>query len=93
MNIDVEKETIKVKQYNFNNLSMIQNKLLPPVATAVDGLEQVILSQDKSFKSRTRQKAARCFLQICSGLIGNGADEEYKYVLCSFLYFHFIFVL
>uniref|UniRef100_A0A914Z5N7 Ribosomal RNA-processing protein 12-like conserved domain-containing protein n=1 Tax=Panagrolaimus superbus TaxID=310955 RepID=A0A914Z5N7_9BILA len=39
-------------------------------------LEQVILSQDKSFGKRTRQQAAHCFLQICSGLMAHGSDSD-----------------
>jgi ribosomal RNA-processing protein 12 len=39
-------------------------------------LEQVILSQDKSFGKRTRQQAAHCFLQICSGLMSSGSDAD-----------------
>ena len=39
-------------------------------------LDQVILSQDKSFGKRTRQQAAHCFLQICGALMSHGAEAE-----------------
>ena len=39
-------------------------------------LEQVILSQDKSFSKTTREQAAHCFLQICDRLIDFGSDAE-----------------
>lgn len=39
-------------------------------------LEQVILSQDKSFNKTTREQSAHCFLQICSKLIDFGSDSE-----------------
>jgi len=39
-------------------------------------LEQVILSQDKSFSKTTREQAAHCFLQICDRLIDFGSDAD-----------------
>uniref|UniRef100_A0A7E4VCP7 NUC173 domain-containing protein n=1 Tax=Panagrellus redivivus TaxID=6233 RepID=A0A7E4VCP7_PANRE len=39
-------------------------------------LEQVIVSQDKSFGKQTRHQAAHCFLQICSALMSAAAEAE-----------------